>query len=426
MAVKVINTIYSFTEPRELELNEYEVLKDELRSDPDYFEKNRKTFYDLNSVGINLIVVGILIAIIGLSIQSEGILVAISGFSIMSIIMYGILYLIPESISWHKAENKREAYIKRIKSDIQKSSDYAEFKLIREGKEVSKHSNLSNTNSQKINTTSNQHKQPHNTGAQIADLKGIGSPEVTTRWIIKEYLNLKERNITKYRESFKMILVKREEVYQALGLSFYDDFEITKLINESKGSLLFLILADLYNANSIKSDIQKAIYLSSLDSIIGVLIDNYKPLDDPTNLSINPDSLKKMLLEYIGDGNSHLPYTGVESEFLIFDTLYICQNQGNAQCLKFFKNGVVISVSIRGHVLNSISMQETINTWFNEGYGHRGKVRVNEDKIKFTIASREGNVDYVGSYTKDELVLSIHSKINNYKSVYRYVITPFR
>lgn len=135
MAIPILQTIYKFKTPPELELADYNSLKLELDKDNNFLEKNKQNFYDLNSTGINLCLVGILFAVIGLSIQQEGILVAISGFSIMGVLFYSVIYLIPESIIWAKASVKRDSYIKKLKTDILDSHSFEDFKNIRSGKQ---------------------------------------------------------------------------------------------------------------------------------------------------------------------------------------------------------------------------------------------------------------------------------------------------
>ena len=85
----------------------------------------------------------------------------------------------------------------------------------------------------------------------------------------------------------------------------------------------------------------------------------------------------------------------------------------NGRFLRFFNDGVVISVSIGLEERDLMYNWSTyISKWFHHEYTDRGKYYLSDSKIIFSVISNYGTVDYEGRYLDDRLILNVLSHIN--------------
>jgi hypothetical protein len=87
---------------------------------------------------------------------------------------------------------------------------------------------------------------------------------------------------------------------------------------------------------------------------------------------------------------------------------------------RFYPDGVVIGVSTSGN-------PQEIKGWFRRPYNDTGSYRIEGSKIKFSLTSHEGTIDYEGEISGYTLRLNIHSHINDYRATKEFVwIAPER
>lgn len=106
------------------------------------------------------------------------------------------------------------------------------------------------------------------------------------------------------------------------------------------------------------------------------------------------------------------------NEPLKYDKLYIAKGDKAFHCLKFFEDGEVISAAIGSDL--TVETPEKVEKWFNKGFDSRGLYEIIENKIKFSIQTKYGNIDYEGVIDNDTLTLNLVSRINGYKGTEKY------
>ena len=115
-------TTYKYNRPKLLAENEYLIIKEELKRDPNFYPFNSTSFLDKYKIifmiyGIS-IVLGFFVAII--ENETLNIIYGIIGF----ILFMGLFSLVPEIISYAIVMIRRRIYYKGLISKIKKSKDY--------------------------------------------------------------------------------------------------------------------------------------------------------------------------------------------------------------------------------------------------------------------------------------------------------------
>lgn len=111
---------------------------------------------------------------------------------------------------------------------------------------------------------------------------------------------------------------------------------------------------------------------------------------------------------------------------LKFDGLYIFQpkNADYYQLLRFYKDGIVVSVSVSDSNMNNYKLKK-ISRWFNQNWNNKGAYSIYGNKISFFTKSDIGQVDYEGVIEKNSVVLNVLSHINgNATEKNKYVYYP--
>lgn len=107
---------------------------------------------------------------------------------------------------------------------------------------------------------------------------------------------------------------------------------------------------------------------------------------------------------------------------LHFDGLYQSEKIDNSwKYARFYEDGTVITVSSTGSPVK-------ISRWFkkeniaNKNFS-RGRYEIKNGRLVFSSTSAYGTVDYEGVIQDDELILNLHSHINDHRSkgTYRFV-----
>ena len=152
--------------------------------------------------------------------------------------------------------------------------------------------------------------------------------------------------------------------------------------------------------------------LHYINQIIEVGLENYNLLVAQSDKYENNTALHMRILEFIGTESKVFGINeGNKNTYLTVGSLYVSQKDDYASCLKYFNDGIVISASINGDVINSKPTQDAINEWFDKSYFDcRGCFKIEHNKIAFSTFTEDGEV-FLGI-----LDLNIHSKINGYRS----------
>lgn len=125
-------------------------------------------------------------------------------------------------------------------------------------------------------------------------------------------------------------------------------------------------------------------------------------------------------------GNYRIPDNNYLKSDLKLDTLYMHQELDYAYCLKFYPEGLVISISVDGPVISSKPLQDAINEFFNRSFiDCRGKYKIERNKLNFSTKSEKGEVFYSGEVKDNQLDLNSYSKINGSRSRGIYELTIF-
>lgn len=255
--------------------------------------------------------------------------------------------------------------------------------------------------------------------------EGVGSPGDTARAITKKFLELKEKYRDENSSIFKKILNERAQIYKSMGFSILDESLINKILTESNGNLPFVILADIYATNIMQGANHSRAMLQYLNTIIEVVLENYNNLvsfsdkfDDFTDIQIR-------ILDFIGTESRVFGINDSNKDnHLLLDSLYVFQQVEYASCLKFFRDGVVISASVKGDIINSKSTQNDINEWFDISYFDcRGYYKIANNKITFSTFSENGEVTYTGDITSESLNLTFYCKNNRFSDKEIYLKT---
>jgi peptidyl-prolyl cis-trans isomerase B (cyclophilin B) len=105
-----------------------------------------------------------------------------------------------------------------------------------------------------------------------------------------------------------------------------------------------------------------------------------------------------------------------------FDGLYRCRRTDYSAYLRFYPDGVVISVSSTGE-------PEQVAKWFTESgrksarYS-RGTYAIRGPSLVFSTTSSSGTVDFTGTIRPDALFLRLFSHINYTHHTYHYTFVP--
>ena len=93
------------------------------------------------------------------------------------------------------------------------------------------------------------------------------------------------------------------------------------------------------------------------------------------------------------------------------DGVYYCKESDYTSYIRFYDDGIVITVSSTGAIAQ-------IKRWFNKDNDNIsiGKFNIISDKISFSSTNSDGTVDYNGQILNDKLLLNIYSHINGYVS----------
>jgi len=81
--------------------------------------------------------------------------------------------------------------------------------------------------------------------------------------------------------------------------------------------------------------------------------------------------------------------------------------------LRFYPDGTVIGVTSSGTPTD-------LKRWFNKPYENTGTYSFVGSRIKFSLTSPSGTVDYDGRIVRQVLTLHVHSHINGYRSLLKY------
>ena len=108
---------------------------------------------------------------------------------------------------------------------------------------------------------------------------------------------------------------------------------------------------------------------------------------------------------------------------LLFDGIYKADEGEFSYYLRFYDDGTVIEVG-QPHATNP----DSLTYWFRKGVPTlaSGKYEVVGDQVNFSTSNSSGTVDFQGSIGLQNLVLDVHSRINNSKRKleFRFVNQP--
>lgn len=251
---------------------------------------------------------------------------------------------------------------------------------------------------------------------------GFGSPGDSSRAMTREFMKFKLIYGKDTPLIFRKILSDRSMIYKSMGFNILDEKLINKIILESDSCFPYVILADIYVTNKIQSVSHSRAMLQYLNQIIEVVLENYNLLVAQSDKYEDNITLKIRILEFIGIESKVFGINeSNKNTYLTIGSLYVSQKDDYASCLKFFNDGIVISASVNGDVINSKSTQNDINEWFDKSYHiDRGCFKIENNKIVFSTFSNDGAVSYDGVVITDRLDLDVHSQINGfrYKEIY--------
>ncbi len=105
---------------------------------------------------------------------------------------------------------------------------------------------------------------------------------------------------------------------------------------------------------------------------------------------------------------------------LRFDGLYQKSNDdGYTSYLRFLADLTVLQVTSSG-------TPQQVTTWLkkNAGKGSQGQYLLDGASISFVVTSTMGSVEYSGQVGDDQLVLQVHSLINDHRATNTYTFVP--
>lgn len=128
--------------------------------------------------------------------------------------------------------------------------------------------------------------------------EGPGSPGETSRVIVSDFLKRERKLNIPIKNIYKNMLLDYSNTYSNMGLTYLDKIMIERVVEKSKGNLLYIIFVDILVTNYNQFTNNMETLMSNFDIIFDIVFTNYSNLY-PYEITGDKDFLKNELYVFL-------------------------------------------------------------------------------------------------------------------------------